>query len=59
LDVGDIIRIALKVSGVAGKDTWQPEWIEITNEKTKESWTFDISNVLVNEDKTYGPYYPK
>lgn len=56
LDVGDIKYITLNVSAV--KDHWQPEWIEITNEKTKKSWTFDNIDE-VDEVKIYGPYYPR
>lgn len=59
LDVGDIRKITLDVSAEAVKDDhWQPEWIEITNEKTEESWTFDNIDE-VDEAKIYGPYYPR
>ena len=58
LDVGDIIKITLNVDGAINKDHWQPEWIEITNEKTGDSWTFDEIHE-VDEAKIYGPYYPR
>ena len=59
LDIGDIRNITLDVSGKDVKyDNWQPEWIKITNEKTKKSWTFDNID-KVDAAKIYGPYYPR
>jgi len=59
LDVGDIKKITLNVFGnVNEKYPWKPDWIEITNEKTEELWTFDITDV-VDEVKIYGPYSPR